>query len=136
MNNRRDIILKHYKSPKHRGLVTDKNYLTSDSSNDSCIDSITVMVKVFNNVIEDICFDGEACAICIASSSIMTDTVIGKSIDEVKEIIKNVFSMLEGNDYDKNLIGEVNVFDDIYKQPNRIMCVSLPWLALNKIINN
>ena len=88
-NLKRSIILEHYQNPKNKSLIDDENYVKINMNNESCIDEIDLMVKTKNNIIEDIRFDGEACAICTSSTSIMINTLIGKNIDEAKEICRS-----------------------------------------------
>ena len=133
-NLRRSIILDHYQHPRHRGLIDDKSYQMSDTSNESCIDEIHLMAKVENQIIKDIRFDGEACAICISSTSIMIQTLLGKSISEAIQITKEFENMIQHQEYDASILEQANVYDDIYKQPNRKTCALLPWWGMKKII--
>lgn len=135
-NLKREIILEHYKNPINRGLIEDDSYLKSNTSNDSCIDEIDLMVKVENNTIKDIKFDGEACAICTSSTSIMIETLIGKSVDEVKEILLNYSNMIDNKEYNPDILENAIVYSDISKQPNRRKCALLPWWGIEKILNN
>ena len=77
-NLKRSIILEHYQNPHNRGLINDNSYIKVNMNNESCIDELNIMVKVEDGILKDIKFDGEACALCISSASIMTDTLIGK----------------------------------------------------------
>ncbi len=131
---KRSIILDHYQNPRHRGLIDDSSYLTSNTNNDSCIDEINLMAKLENNKISDIRFDGEACAICTSSTSIMIDTLIGKNINEAKEIINNFENMIDEKEYNEELLEQANVYNDIYKQANRKKCALLPWWGMKKIL--
>ena len=130
---KRGIILDHYQNPRHRGLIDDSSYLTSNTNNDSCIDEINLMAKLENNKISDIRFDGEACAICTSSTSIMIDTLIGKNINEAKEIINNFENMIDEKEYNEELLEQANVYNDIYKQANRKKCALLRWWGMKKI---
>lgn len=132
---KRNIILEHYQHPKNRGLIDDNSYNKTNMNNESCIDEINLMVKFENDIIKDIRFDGEACAICTSSTSIMIDTLIGKTKEEVKEIYNNLLNMIDEKPYNAELLEQVVVYDDIYKQPNRKKCVLLPWWGIEKIIN-
>lgn len=134
-NLKRSIILDHYQNPQNKGLIEDDNYIKVNMNNESCIDEINLMVKINNNVIEDIRFDGEACAICTSSTSIMIKTLIGKTIEEARDIYFNFEHMLGEHEYDPDLLEEAIVYDDIYKQPNRKKCALLPWWGIDKIIN-
>ena len=133
-NLKRNIILDHYQNPKNRGLINDSTYLISNTNNESCIDEINIMAKIENNKICDIRFDGEACAICTSSTSIMIDTLLNKTIEEANKIYENFENMINEKEYDKELLEQAVVYDDIYKQPNRKKCALLPWWGIKKII--
>ena len=94
-----------------------------------------LMIKINNNIIEDIRFEGEACAICTSSTSIMINTLIGKTVEDAKEIYSNFEKMLDEQEFDSNMLEEAIVYDDIYKQPNRKKCALLPWWGIEKVIN-
>ena len=87
-NMKREIILDNYQNPKNRGLVDNSEYQVSDMDNESCIDHVTVQALIKNDIIEDVRFDGEACAICTSSASIMTGVIKGKKVDDAKEVIR------------------------------------------------
>lgn len=134
-NLKRNIILEHYQHPKNKGLVDDASYKKVNMNNESCIDTIDLLVKVEDNIIKDIRFDGEACAISTSSTSIMINTLIGKTVEEAKEIYNNFVNMVEEKEYSSDLLEEANVYDEIYKQPNRKKCALLPWWGIKKIID-
>ena len=133
-NLKREIILEHYSHPKNKGLIDDDSYYKANMNNESCIDEINLMIKVEDGKIIDARFDGEACAICTSSSSIMIETILGKTIENVKEIYQNFENMLEEKEYNADLLEEAIVYDDTYKQPSRKKCALLPWWATRKII--
>lgn len=133
-NMKRSIILEHYQNPKNRGLIVDDNYILVNTNNESCIDEINLMVKIENDIIVDIRFDGEACAICTSSTSIMIDTIIGKTIIEAKQIYENFNKMLSEEIFDEDILEQAIVYDDVCKQPNRKKCALLPWWGLEKAI--
>lgn len=131
---KKQIILDHYENPINRGLVKDDSYIKINMNSESCIDNLDFMIKIEDNIIKDVRFDGEACAISTSSSSIMINMILNKTIDEVLLIIKNYENMIEEKEYDSELIGEANVFDTIYKQANRKKCALLPYDGLKKAI--
>lgn len=135
-NLKRSIILEHYQNPKNRGLINDDSYIKINMNNESCIDEVNLMVKLENGVIKDIRFDGEACAMCISSSSIMVETLIGKTVEEAKIILKNFSNMLDEKEYDPEVLESATVYDDTYKQPNRKKCVLLSWWGMDKVIDD
>lgn len=133
-NLKRSIILEHYQNPVNRGLIEDGTYVLANTNNESCIDEINLMVKVEDGIIKDARFDGEACAICTSSTSIMIDTIIGKTLDETINILNNFKNMIDEKEYDSNILEQANVYDDICKQANRKKCALLPWWGLEKVI--
>ena len=84
----REIIMDHYENPRNHGLVDDKKYDSVNMDSETCIDNIDVQALVEDGVIKDIRFDGEACAICTASTSIMSELLIGKTVEEATRILK------------------------------------------------
>ena len=131
-NMKRSIILEHYQNPKNKGLIEDETYIKVNMNNDSCIDEVNLMVKLEDGKIKDVRFDGEACAICTSSTSIMIDTLIGKTIEEAKDIINNFYNMIDEKEYKEEILEQANVYDDIYKQPNRKKCALLAWWGMEK----
>lgn len=132
-NLKRSIILENYQNPINRKR-NDNNteYKKLNTRNTSCIDNIDLYLKIKDNIIEDITFEGEACVISISSTSIMTNLLKGKTIEEAKKIIENYNNMIEEKDYDESLLKEAIVYNDISKQPSRIKCALLSWNGLYK----
>ena len=131
---RREIILDNYQEPMNRGLIEDDSYLKVNTNSDSCIDNLDFMMKIEDGIVKDIRFDGEACAISTSASSIMIRSLIGKSIDEVKEILENYKKMINEEEYNEELLGELTVYSEIGKQPNRKNCALIPSVAVEKLL--
>lgn len=132
---RREIMLDNYQNPMNRGLVEDSNYIRENTNNESCIDNIDMQMKVVEGVIEDIRFDGEACAISTSATSIIIRMLIGKNVNEARNILQNYKNMIDEKPYDQELLQELNVYSEIYLQPNRIKCALLPYQAVCKMLN-
>lgn len=133
-NMKREIILDNYSHPFNKSSQGIDGYIKVNSNNESCIDNIDLYVKIEDNVFTDVKFDGEACAISTASTSIMIKNLIGKTIDEVLAYINNFEAMLEEKEYTNDSLNEAIVFDETYKQGNRKTCVTLPYVGLKKAI--
>lgn len=132
---KREIILDNYQNPTNRGLVEDESYKKANTRSSSCIDNIDLMMKIEDGKVVDACFDGEACAICTSSTSIIVKSLIGKSVDKAKNIIKNYQNMINEEDYDPEVLGELNAFDEIYLQPARKNCALLSSKSAVKILD-
>jgi len=135
-NLRRTIILDNYQNPTNKGLIDDEGYIKLNTNNESCIDEFDFQIKIEDSIIKDIRFDGEACAISTSSASIMIKTLIGKTVDEALNIINNYENMIDEKEYDSNILEEANVYNEIYKQPNRKKCALLSWSGLKNVLTN
>lgn len=133
-NLKREIILDNYQDPMNRGLIEDDSYIKVNTNSESCIDNLDFMMKIEDDKVVDIKFDGEACAISTSATSIMIRTLIGKSLDEAIKILDNYRKMINEEEYDESLLGELMVYDDICKQPNRKGCALIPVRAIDKIL--
>jgi nitrogen fixation NifU-like protein len=132
---KRDIILDNYQNPSNMGLPNDDSYVKVNSKNDSCVDNIDVAAKIDGDKLEDIKFDGEACAICTSCSSVMTKELKGKTIDEAELIIDNFQRMINEMPYDEDVLGELSIYNEVYKQPSRKKCALLPMDAIKNILD-
>lgn len=133
-NLRREIILDNYQDPMNRGLIEDESYLKVNTNSESCIDNLDFMMKIEDGIVKDIRFDGEACAISTSASSIMIRSLIGKKKEEVEVILDNYRKMINEEEYDSEVLGELNVYDEICKQPNRKNCALLPSVAIKEML--
>lgn len=131
---KREIIMENYQNPINRQRIEDKRYKKIKSKSETCIDDIDLYILIEDDIIKDIHFDGEACAISTSTTSIMIKLLIGKTINEAKNIINNYYNMINEKTYDEDLLGEANCYEDIYKQQNRIGCATIPWHGIEKAI--
>lgn len=132
---KRKIILDNYINPYHKKSINDKNYIKINSNNESCIDDLDLYFKINDEVISDIYFNGEACAIATSAASIICKTFINKTKKEAREILYNYENMINEKSYQKELLKDLLVYDDIYLQPNRKTCALLPAKAIEKILD-
>ena len=121
---KRSIILDNYQNPNNKH-TSDNSYVKINTRNVSCIDNLDIYLKIKNNIIEDISFEGEACVISISSTNILINLLIGKTKDEGVYLIDNYLKMINEEEYDKDILKELEVFDDTSKQPSRIKCATL-----------
>lgn len=131
---KRDIILDNYSNPSNRGRVDNKDYIYVNTNNSSCIDNIDLYILIEDEVIKDIKFEGEACAISTSSTSIMTKELIGKNVKDALTFIENFDNMINEKNYDENIFNEAIVFNEIYKQENRKTCATLPYKGIKEAI--
>ena len=135
-NLKRSILLDHYQNPRNKGLVDDERYHLVHNASDSCIDDIKVQMLIENGIIKDVRFDGVGCTICFASTSIISELIIGKNKEEAMHIINEYFKMIDEKPYDSDLLEEANAFDTLYKQANRIKCGTIGVRAMEELIKD
>lgn len=128
------LIMEHYQNPINRNVITDERYIKVNSNSETCIDDINLYILFEDNKIKDLHFEGEACAISTSATSIMIKLLLGKTIDEVKELMKNYYNMIDEKEYDEDLLEEACCYDEIYKQQNRKGCATIPWKGIEKAI--
>lgn len=131
---KREIMLDHYSNPNNKKTISDSRYKSIHNASESCIDDITVYMLAENGVIEDVKFDGVGCTICTSSTDIMCDLIIGKTLEEAKDIINQYYQMIDEKEYDEDILEEANAFDTLSKQANRIKCGTIGIHAISDLI--
>ena len=133
---KRTILLDHYQNPRNKGLVDDERYHLVHNASDSCIDDIKVQMLMEDGIIRDVRFDGVGCTICYASTSIMSELIMGKTKEEALHIIDEYYRMIDEKEYDEDLLEEANAFNTRSKQANRIKCGTIGIHAMEELIRN
>ena len=137
-----EIILDHGKNPRNLGKFENFNK-DAKGHNPLCGDKVHLFLKLDENKkVNDISFEGEGCAISMASASIMTDLMKGKSEAEAKEIISKFLEMIkEKDDIDTNLLKEdektkLMSLGGVKNYPMRVKCATLSWHALTSALED
>ena len=137
-----EIILEHGKNPKNYKKLDNFNR-DAKGNNPLCGDNVHVYLKINNQrKVEDISFEGSGCAITMASSSIMTDLIKGRSDNEAKEIIEDFLGMIKENpELKTNLLKEddktkLMCLSGVKQYPMRVKCATLSWHTLISAIDN
>ena len=130
-----EIILDHYKTPHHKGLR--EPYKTEvHHVNPTCGDEVTLRVHLSgadqDAIVEDVSYDAEGCSISQASTSVMTDLVIGKSVKEALGIHDEFLTLMQGRgtvEPDEEVLEDGIAFAGVAKFPARVKCALLSWMA-------
>ena len=137
-----EIILDHGKNPRNLGKFENFNK-DAKGHNPLCGDKVHLFLKLDENKkVIDISFEGEGCAISMASASIMTDLIKGKNENEVKEIIEKFLDMIkEKDDINTNLLNDdekikLMSLGGVKNYPMRVKCATLSWHALSSALND
>ena len=124
-----EVILDHSRKPRNFRVLPDANH-TAEGTNPLCGDHFTVYVKLENDVISDITFQGAGCAISKAAASIMTDHVKGKTIEEARQYFTDYQKMITTGDFGSEEMGKLCAFSGVHQFPMRVKCAVLPWHAM------
>lgn len=130
------VILDHNKNPRNFGKIEIKTH-SADGKNPLCGDQIIINLQIEDNIIKNISFEGNGCAISKASASIMTTLVKGKSTEEAMQIFEQFHSVITGDmneEVDLDALGKVAVFAGVRQYPSRIKCANLAWHTLKSAL--
>lgn len=132
----REIIMDHYNNPLHKNIPQNlEGYKKIRMDSDSCIDDITIYIKIEDDKIIDACFEGVACTISTSSTDILCDLIIGKSLKDALYIVEQYKNMIYEKDFDDSVLDELIVFINTHKQAARIKCATLGPSGVEDIIN-
>lgn len=131
----RQVIMDHYKNPRNKGLLQAEGYKTIHIKNPTCGDDITIQSKIENGVVTDVRHDGTGCSICCSSASVMSEVIIGKSVEEATTIKDTYLNMLSNKEYDENIeLEDAIAYQGVRQFPARVKCASISWKALEGTI--
>lgn len=134
----RQLIIDKYDNPKFKKAIDKpiEGYESYNNKSESCIDNITVYIKMDNQTVKDIFFSGLGCAISTASTDILCEMILNKDLSYIKNLILNYRKMVSGNEYDENLLQMLIVFRNISQQLNRVKCALSGCVAIEKILES
>jgi nitrogen fixation NifU-like protein len=126
-----EVILDHYRSPHHKGLSADKD-IQVHHNNPSCGDEVTLNLSMKGGVVTDLTWDGVGCSISMASTSVMSDLLVGKDYKDAMNILGNFVELMQSKGQsagDESVLEDAVAFAGVSKFPARIKCALLGWMA-------
>lgn len=126
-----EIILDHYRHPHNKGLREPFD-VEVHHVNPTCGDEVTLRVQVRDGVVEDVSYDGQGCSISQASTSVMTDLVIGKPVEEALARHGAFLELMQSKgmlEPDEDVLEDGIAFAGVSKYPARVKCALLGWMA-------
>ena len=132
-----DLIMEHSMNSYNKKELKCSDFCEL-GHNPNCGDEIKIEVKLNGNIIEDMAFTGHGCAISQSSTSIMIDTLRGKTIEEAKEIIKTFIEMIKREIKDEKELEKLEdaiAFKNIANMPARVKCALLAWHTMEDLLN-
>jgi nitrogen fixation NifU-like protein len=126
-----EIILDHYRKPHHRGLREPYD-VEVHHVNPTCGDEVTVRVRVVDGAVTDVSYDGLGCSISQASTSVMTDLVIGRAVPDAMATSEAFLALMQSKgqaEPDEEVLEDAVAFAGVSKYPARIKCALLGWMA-------
>jgi len=131
------LILEHNKSPRNFKIITDADKKV-EGYNPLCGDHYTIYLKVRDNRIEDVGFQGAGCAISKASASMMTTAIKGATVEEVEDLFKKFHAVVTGKtgtEAEIEELGSLGALAGVAEFPARIKCASLAWHAMHSVLH-
>jgi nitrogen fixation NifU-like protein len=135
----REIILDHYKNPQHRGLP-DAFDAEVHHVNPTCGDEVTLRVRVAGGAITELGWEGEGCSISQASTSVMSDLVVGKPIDDAMALQQKFLELMQSRgeaeltEAEQDELEDAVAFEGVSKYPARVKCALLGWMAMKSAV--
>jgi nitrogen fixation protein NifU and related proteins len=124
-----EMIVDHGRQPRNFGKLGNANHCQA-GHNPLCGDKLTLYIIEQNGIVEDVRFEGVGCAISVASASLMTEAVKGKSMHEIEHLFDQFHHLVtEGKETEMN-IGKLAVFSGVAEFPVRVKCATLAWHTL------
>ena len=130
-----EIIVDHNRSPRNFRVIENAD-LTAEGYNPLCGDKLTVYLKLDGDVITDVSFQGDGCAISVASASLMTDQLMGKTEAEAGKIFSTFHELVTDRDSEINLedVGKLGALAGVRDFPARVKCATLCWHTMNSAL--
>lgn len=126
------LIKEHSNNPSNKKNLADATR-EIELFNPSCGDLIVVQFKLEGDILTEVCFEGQGCAISMASASMMTELIQGKTLNETKKLIETFYQLVQGNeDIDTESLKDAVYLEGVSKFPTRIRCATLSWHALEQ----
>ena len=132
-----EILTEHNVRPEFKHDLPDAD-IVLEGVNPSCGDDIFLKLKTDGDTITDGAFVGDGCAISQASADIMLDMIIGRSVDEAKDLAETFLKMIKGEatDADIEKLEEAGALQDISHMPARVKCAVLGWHTMEKLLDH
>lgn len=132
-----ELIMEHSMNSENKRKLEHADFCEL-GHNPNCGDEISLEIKLNGNVIEDMAFSGHGCAISMSSTSIMIDTLRGKTVEEAKEIVKTFIEMIKREVTDESELKKLEdaiAFKNISNMPARVKCALLAWHTLEDLLD-
>ena len=128
-----EVILDHAKSPRNFGVL-EQYTCTAEGNNPMCGDQLTVYVDIKDGVVSDVSYRARGCAISIASASIMSSIIKGKTMEEVHILFDKFHMLCTGQEIedDDDDIERMRVLSGVSKFPTRVKCATMSWHAVKE----
>ena len=131
-----EVILDHSKNPCNFGVL-EQYTCTAEGNNPMCGDRLTVYVDIKDDVVSDVSFQARGCAISVASASIMSTIIKGKTIEEVNVLFDKFNALCTGQEVeDDDDTERLRVLSGVSKFPTRVKCATMSWHAVREACTN
>lgn len=130
-----EMIVDHGKHPRNFGQLSEANHQHA-GHNPLCGDKLTIFVRERDGVVEEVKFEGSGCAISVASASLMTEAVKGKTMACVEKLFTHFHHLVTEGKEPAEDIGKLAIFSGVAEFPIRVKCATLAWHTLKAALTN
>ena len=129
-----EVILDHNKRPRNYRVLDPATH-EAKGHNPLCGDRVTVYLTVVDDIIQELAFQGQGCAISTASASLMTEALKGKTIVQAQELFERFHDLVTTDQETPSNMGKLAVLMGVRDYPSRVKCATLPWHAVQAALN-
>lgn len=133
-----EMILDHYRRPRNHHALAGADHM-AEGHNPLCGDHVTIFLKLKDNIVEEVTFEGGGCAISTASASLMTELLKGKTLDAAKALFTRFHQLVTGDvreAADAAGLGKLEAFSGVCQYPARVKCATLAWHTFAAALEN
>lgn len=132
-----EVVFDHYRHPRNFGRLDNANH-SAAGHNPLCGDQVTVFLRTDGDIVSDIRFEGQGCAISTASASLMTEAVKGRPVSEVETLFRRFHALLTGqaDDLSEEELGKLAALSGVREFPVRVKCATLAWHTLEHALHD
>ena len=130
----REVILDHYRNPRYRGSLPAPT-VSREGYNPLCGDEVTLDVTAKDGVVVEVAFRGSGCSISQSSASMMTEAIVGRTVQQVESLFEGFTAMMQGSEeIDPESLGDLEALAGVRKFPVRVKCATLAWHTLQEAL--
>jgi nitrogen fixation protein NifU and related proteins len=132
----REVVMDHHRHPRGRKHL-DHTHATADGENPMCGDTVSIQLAMDDGRIADVAVNGHGCAISTASGSILSEMLVGLTLEQARHLSEQLVAMMHGMPPDADVeLGDLEALSGVKQFPARIKCALLPWMTMVQALDD